>query len=92
MVKVIDGETEIKNNKNLKTIKNKLEKLLNIKIIQLKCIRVPEDFYEYIIGLTENRIVFHFRAFKDEKKLNIEIDDFIKKYKNLIKRKEEQNS
>ena len=86
MNRVIDGETEIKSNKQLKKIKNKLEKLMSKKIIRIECIRVPIDFYEYIKGLTEDMEFFYFRAFKDEEVLNIEIEDFIKEYKNFTKK------
>lgn len=84
---VIDAETELKDKKQLEEIKLKLERLINKEVINLECIRVPNSFYAYIKGLTEDNEYFYFRAFKEDEILNIEIQNFLKEYTRYLRKK-----
>lgn len=81
-------ETEIKNKAQLNSIKRKIEKNTNKKVLEIKC---QEDLYEegfFITVLLEDRKGFFMEAFVDKDLMQRQIDSICKRYIRL----EKQNS
>ena len=81
-------ETEIKNKTQLNSIKRKIEKNANKKVLGIKC---QEDLYRegfFITVVLEDRKGFFMEAFVDKDLMQRQIDSICKRYISL----EEQNS